>query len=71
MLQAAWQGVLCIKSLEEVSFVKFCWGAQRLDVYHCKHSVFEIIRKSFRKLLGIILTFQKGNRAGKDREIRE
>lgn len=51
--------------------MKFCVGAWRLDVYHCKHKLFEIIRKSFMKMLGIILTFQKRNRTGEDREVGE
>ena len=35
-----------------------------------KHKLFEIIRKSFTKMLGSILTFQKRNRTGEDRDRR-
>lgn len=68
--QAAWQGVLWQKSLEEV-FMKFCQGAWRLDVYQCEHNLFEIVRRSFMEVLGIILTFQKRkDRRGQENRVK-
>lgn len=44
---------------------------RRLEIRcNCKHKLFEILRKSFMKMLGSILTFQKRNRTGEDRDRR-
>lgn len=47
--------------------MKFCLGTWRVDLYHCEHILFEIIRESFMKVLEIILSFLKRT----DRKIGE
>lgn len=64
--RAAWLGVLWEKSLEEV-FVKFCFG--RVDIYHCKHNLFEI-EEVLRRCWELCRLFGK-ERTGEDMKVGE